>query len=739
MLGAPFPFSPQLDRMDCGPACLQMISKYYGKSLDLDHLRRISFLNKDGVSLLNLSEAAEKIGFKTLRVQIPFEKLIHNCPLPCILHWKQDHFIILYKIKLKGEKFLFSIADPAHGLITIDKETFLTSWISSSEDKGVALILTPNQEFFTDPNLQSKKEKNSFSFLLQYLRPYTKLITLLVSAILVGSLISLFFPLLTQILVDSAIGSKDYNLVVLILLSQLLLFLGDLAMQAVKTWLLLNVNTRLSISIISDFLAKMMKLPLSFFELKSTGDITQRVQDHHLIDSFLTGTALNTVFSIINLFVVSLILLFYNGIIFLIFLALSVVSVFWITLFLKARKRLDYQRFLISSSSQDALYEIIFGIQEIKLNGGELTKRWEWERIQNKQFRLNIKGLALAQYQRIGFLFINQLKNIIISFVAATQTIDGLLTLGMMLSISYITGLANSPLEQLIEFFRSGQDASLSVARLKEVHNSHEEDQSRNDTGNSGPAPNYQGQGGIQVANLSFQYGGPKSPFVLRNINLHIPENKTTAIVGASGSGKTTLLKLLLKFYDVEHGTIIVDGVNLKDMSAHRWRKECGVVMQDGYIFSDSIARNIALDGESITESSMLRAVKISNIQEHIDSLPLGFNTRLSANGGSLSEGQRQRILISRAVYKSAKYLFFDEATSSLDANNERIVTNQLDSFLKGRTSVIIAHRLSTVKNADQIVVLERGTIVEVGTHETLVRKKGYYFELIKNQLELGA
>jgi len=738
-----FPFYHQFDRMDCGPTCLRMIARYYGKELDLEYLRQICYLNKDGVNLLNLSEAAEKIGFRTLKVQIGFDKLVATCPLPCILHWNQEHYVVLYKRTVSGKGTgavsRLYIADPAHGLIDLDQQTFVKTWCGGISEKGIVLVVTPHEDFSAEHHPGNRSHKGSnLKFVWQYIRPHRKLMAQLILGVFLGSCISLCFPFLTQILVDLGIGRKDFNLIFLILFSQLFLFAGEMVVQLVRTWILLNVNSRISISVISDFLKKLMELPANFFEIKSTGDITQRIQDHGKIEAFLTGTALNTLFSVTNIIVVSFILLLYNKLIFTIFFVMSALSVLWIVFFLRRRKLLDYKRFLLLSMSQDALYEIIFGIQDIKLNGGELSKRWEWERIQVRQFKWNIKSLSLAQYQRIGFSFINQLKNILTSFVAAQVVIEGSMSLGMMLSISYIIGLANGPLEQLIEFFRQGQDASLSLARLREIH-----DKEREEQDNGGLA--YQASGkytrsapAISIHNLSFRYGGPKSPLVLDDITVDIPKGKVTAIVGTSGSGKTTLMKLLLKFYAPTEGKILVNGESLNDISAKAWRRNCGSVIQNGYIFSDSIARNIAMEGVSIDPARMESVIDVANIDEYIQSLPLKYNTRLSSSSGGMSQGQKQRILIARALYRNPDFLLFDEATSSLDANNERAVMTNLEKSFQGKTVVIIAHRLSTVRHADQILVLEKGQLVETGSHECLIKKQGQYYKLIKNQLELG-
>ncbi len=757
-----FRFYKQLDYMDCGPACIRMIAAFYGKDYSLDFLRANSYITKNGVSLLGLSEAAEKIGFKTLTAKLTYKQLSQQVPLPCILHWNQDHFVVMYAIEKKSffrAKEKIVIADPGHSLVRVERDVFEKCWISSDDKKGIVLLLEPTPEFYKNEE-GMQKAKNGFGFLLGYLRPYKRYFIQLVLGMLLGSLISMCFPFLTQSLVDFGINRKNIGFVNLILLSQLLLFLGSIAVDLIRNWILLHISTRISISIISNFLIKLMKLPINFFESKNIGDITQRINDHKRIESFLTGSTLNTLFSVINLLVFSFILFLYNIQILLVFAIGSAFSILWVTIFLKRRKNIDYNRFQRLRENQNSLYEIITGMQEIKLYNSQRTRRWEWERIQAKLFKVNIKSLALEQHQEIGSTFFTQLKNIFISYLAAKLVIRQEISLGMMLSISYIIGQLNSPLNQIISFIKSIQDARISLDRLNEIHNKKEEETSK--VGLDHNTYNFPEElknnsdslylnhehfaksmrknigDGITISDLSFRYGSPRSPLVLKNINMHIPKGKITAIVGASGSGKSTLLKLLLKFYPVTEGEILIDGHNLKDISAQLWRNNVGTVMQEGYIFSDSIARNIAMNGERIQADKLYESVKIANLHSYIAKLPLGFNTRIGNSGSGMSGGQKQRLFIARAVYKDAKYLLFDEATSALDANNEKTIMENLNRFYKGKTVVVIAHRLSTVKNADQIIVMKDGKIVEEGHHNTLTKEKGYYFELVKNQLELG-
>lgn len=723
--------------MDCAPACLKMIANYYGKEYSLEYLREQCFLSREGVSLLSINDAAEKLGFRTMMAKLSYKMLEEDCPLPCILHWNQEHFVVLYEIKnsfFNKKKVKYSIADPAHGIVSIDKATFESAWISTADSKGTVLLFEPTPSFY-DKNAITENRKG-YSFLFRYLTPYKKHIVQLIIGMLAASLISLTFPYLTKILIDFGVADKNLSILYLILLSQLFLFIGSTAIEVIRSWLLLHINTRVSLNIISDFLIKLFKLPIKYFDTKAVGDIAQRISDHHRIEDFLTGVTLNSLFSIINIVLFTTILGFYDYKILLVFLSLSVAGIAWIFLFQKKRKQLDYKRFARNRENQDKLFEMITGMQEIKLYGSETTMRWQWEQLQVKYFKLNIKSLALEQYQQVGFNFFTQLKNILISFIAAKSVINGHISLGTLLSISYIIGQTNGPLSQLVSFFKSAQDAKLSMDRLQEIHNkAGEEDQMLDNDSLSNSTILHQD---IHLKNVSFQYEGPNSPFVLKNINLTIPKGKVTAIVGTSGSGKTTLLKLLLDFYSPVIGEISIGESNLKTISPKLWRKKCGSVMQEGYIFNDTITKNIALDGKDIDEKAIENSIRIANLEEFINELPLGYTTKIGNSGIGISGGQKQRILIARSIYKNPDYLFFDEATSSLDANNEKKITDNLNDFFKEKTVVIIAHRLSTVKNADQIIVLEDGEIVEIGNHQTLILNKNKYFELVKNQLELG-
>lgn len=721
--------------MDCGPTCLRMITKFYGKNLSGEYLREIANLSRGGTSLGGLADAAEGVGMSSLALNIDFEALKNDLPLPCIAHWRQRHYIVVYGFK----KDKVQIADPGFGLIDYTEQEFIKGWIpqknAQTDAEGVVLLLETTPNFYEiDDSEQSKK--HNFGFLLRYFRGYNRYFIQLFLGLLAGSALQLIMPFLTQAVVDSGINTQNLNFVYLVLIAQLVLFISQMSVNVIRSWIILHITNRINLRMLSDFLIKLMRLPISFFEAKNIGDILQRIQDHTRIQNFLSASTLDVLFSVVNLIIFSAILCYYNIQLFIVFLVGTIFYVAWIQLFMKRRAKIDYQYFDQASGNQSSSIQLISGMQEIKLNGSERRRRWEWEAIQARLFKLSIKSLSLTQTQNVGGNFINEAKNIIISFIAAKSVIDGQISLGVMLSVQYIIGQMNVPINNFMTFIRGFQDAKLSLDRLAEIHQKPDEEARENHLLYELPTDK-----SINILdNLSFRYGSSTSANVLENLNLSIPEGKITAIVGASGSGKTTLLKLLLKFYEPNHGKIQVGNSSLANISYNFWRSQCGVVMQDGYVFSDSIARNISeSDQDGMVDKTKLRqAINTANIGEFIEGLPMGLNTRIGASGMGISGGQKQRILIARAVYKNPKYLFFDEATSALDANNEAVIMKNLDEFFIGKTVVVVAHRLSTVKNADQIIVLDKGRIVETGTHKTLVNQQGYYFNLVKNQLELG-
>lgn len=736
-----FPFYHQHDGMDCGPACLRMVADSYGRKHSLQYLRDLSNISRRGVNLQSIGDAAETIGLRTMGIRTSFEKLSDKAQLPCIVHWKQIHFAVVYRIDKKAPSknngykalSLIYVADPAHGFLKYTEDEFKQSWISTKhdgQDKGIAMLLEPTPYFY-----QAKTEDHKqldLSFLIRYVRPYKKLMLQLLCGLIAGSLLQLVFPFLTQAIVDQGIGQRNIGFIYIVLIAQLALVAGRASVDFIRRWMLLHISTRINVSLISDFLAKLMRLPMKYFEAKLIGDLIQRVNDHDRIEDFLTRSLLSIALALVNLTVFGIVLAVYNIKIFGVFLLGSAVYGLWIHRFMKKRAELDHKHFAQMSSHQSNLIQMVQGMQEIKLTGSEQQKRWEWESIQADIFKVKMSTLSLGQWQQGGAVIINEVKNILITFISASAVLSGNLTLGAMLSIQYIIGQLHGPIEQLVGFMQDAQDANLSLERMGEIHG--KDDEEHNTESKSPIDVNAQ----MEVCKLSFQYNGAHSPVVLNNVSLLIPSGKTTAIVGGSGSGKTTLLKLMLGFYPTTSGDIMIGPTPLSQISFREWRRHCGVVMQDGYIFSDTIARNVAPGVDEIDKKRLFYAVSIANIREYIESLPLKYNTKIGNDGNGLSQGQRQRILIARAVYKNPQFIFFDEATNALDANNEKVIMENLNKFFKGRTVIVVAHRLSTVKNADQIVVLQNGEIVEIGTHAELVEKQGAYFTLVSNQLELG-
>lgn len=726
-----FPFVKQPDAMDCGPACLKMVSAFYKKTYSLESLRKKCYITREGVSFLGLSEAADSLGFKTIGVKIPYELLIDNVPLPCIVHWRQKHFVVVYKIV----KDNILVADPGVGLVKFTRDEFIRNWASTVSDgkpAGLVLIIEPAPAFYQ--NEDEHEKVNGFKFLFKYFRLYRKYIYQLILGLLLGSCIQLVIPFLTQSIIDIGINNNDIGFIYLILFAQLALVFGRMSVEFIRGWLLLHIGSRVNVAVISGFLQKLMSLPVAFFDTKLTGDILQRVEDNNRIEEFLTSASLNILFSFFNLIIFGIVLAIYNIKILFLFLAGSVLYILWVSLFMKSRAQLDHQRFKQMALSGNKLINIVNGMQEIKLTQSELSMRWDWEKLQAILFGLKVKGLSIVQYQSAGATFINEVTNILITIIAATSVLNGSMTLGMMLAVQFIIGQLNVPVSQIIGFFRMSQDAKMSLDRLAEVHNLDEEESDKQMKVRKLPDKK-----DIYINNLSYQYEGPHSPFALKDVDLFIEENKITAIVGTSGSGKTTLLKMILGFYQPVTGEILVGDTRLPNLSLKIWREKVGAVMQDGFLFPDTIARNIAPGSEDINEDRLMNAVEIANIKGFIESLPLSYNTKIGANGHGLSEGQKQRLLIARVIYKNPDIIIFDEATNSLDANNEKAIVENLSGFFEGKTVIVVAHRLSTVRDADKIVVLDSGRISETGTHESLLSRQGSYFNLVKNQLELGS
>ncbi len=724
-----FPFYVQLDRMDCGPTCLRMVAKHYGKQVNIQLLREQCGASRSGVSLLTISRAAEMLGFRTRGLLLSFEDLATKALLPCVAHWDKEHFVVV--VRIKGDRV--QVADPAKGLTTYSRQEFCQYWCSTQvegEARGAALLLEPTAKFEeVQESATEVKSRQYFALLL----PYRRLIGQLCLGLAVGSVLQLLFPFLTKSVVDVGIRQANLGFVYLVLTAQLMLFLGRISIEFIQSWILLYISSRVSVTILSDFLLKLMRLPLSFFDVKMFGDIMQRMNDQRRIETFLTSTSLASVFSLFSLLIFSSVLLYFNFRIFLVFAAASLLYVGWISLYMKSRRVLDFRRFDLQKKEQSAMVELVNGMQDIKIANAELQKRWRWEGLRARLFQLTSRGLSLTQYQEAGGHIINEGKNIFVTFLSAKAVINGSMSLGSMLAIQYIIGQLNGPVNQLITFVQAFQDAKISMERLNDVHSIPSEESDDKPRYNQLPE-----RRDITLRDLSFAYPGTGGQPVLANISFDICQGGTTAIVGMSGSGKTTLLKMLLNFYPPYTGEIRVGGTNLQNISNRRWRDACGVVMQDGFIFSDTIAQNIAVGIDNIDMGRLLHAARVANLEAYVESLPLGFNTRIGAEGNGLSQGQKQRILIARVVYKDPEFIFFDEATNALDANNEAVIMHNIKHFFKGKTVLMVAHRLSTVRNADHIIVLHQGCIAESGTHEELVMNAGPYFELVRNQLELS-
>ncbi len=725
-----FQFYKQHDANDCGAACLKMVAQHFGKSYSMEDLREITFLEKAGVSLMSISNAAEAIGMHTLGVNIDYERLEDDMPMPCIAHWRQEHFVVVYKITKKN----VWIADPAAGKFKISKSEFLDGWVSNTSedggDVGIILLMEPTPDFYSNDG--SKQDKSTWSYLGSHFRPYRGLINQALLGFVFISSLQLLFPFFLKGIVDVGIKQKDMNFLVLILAAHIILFVSQTAVEQIRNWIVMHIGSRVNIKLVSNFLIKMMRLPTHFFDSRLAGDIIQRVDDNRRVESFLSTNTLVTIFSIFNFILFGIVLFYFDLTIFTVFLIATCIHFLWIYIFSGKRRELDYKRFDQMSENQSNLIELIGGIKEIKLHNAEKQKRWRWERVQAKLFHLGIDYLKVEQYQRAGGRFVNELKNIIIIFLSAAAVVNGNMSLGTFVAIQYIVGQLNAPVDQLVGFVAEAQSAKISLERMNDIHNKAEEEI-------PGSKLNVLPEDGtLELDKVSFRYGGPDSKQVLKNISLRIPEGKTTAIVGTSGSGKTTLIKLLLGFYKPTDGDIRLGNVSLDKIQQTLWRNQCGTVMQDGYLFSETIAQNIALGDEIIDEKKLIKASIAANFQSFVDQLPLGFKTRVGQNGMDLSAGEKQRLLIARLIYKNPNYLFFDEATNALDAYNELIIMENLEDLFHQKTVVVVAHRLSTVKNADRIIVIEDGEIIEQGTHETLTQNFGAYYYLVKNQLELG-
>lgn len=725
------PFVKQHDSMQCGAACLFMVCHYYGMSISLDEIDALCVPTKEGMSMLGLKESAQSLGFKCSALKAPLA-IFNQLQLPCLLHWGQNHFVVLYELGKNGKKF--KVADPGKGVISYSKKEFEDHWICSEhggEPCGIVMELIPTESVYKYEE-EHVSEKKSFRFLFGYIKQYRKYFAQILLGLLLGCLLQLVMPFLTQAIVDIGIKERDIGFIWLVLFGELVIVIGRTATDFIRRWLLLHISMQINISLVSDFFIKLLKLPMSFFDTKLMGDLLQRISDHTRVQNFLTGQVLNVVFTFLSFVIFGIVLFIYNSMIFGIFLIGSLCYGAWITSFLRKRKTIDYDLFEKQAISQNRTYQFIMSMQEIKLQDCEQRRRWEWEDTQADVFGVQMKSLKLQQMQEGGSIFINEVKNIIITILAATAVVNGQMTLGAMLAVQYIIGQLNSPVEQFMSFIYSLQDVKISLERINEIHKGKNEESKENQLKSFGIEKS------ITIRNIDFKYDPHALKNTLEGVSFDIPEGKLTAIVGASGSGKTTLIKLMLGYYPVISGAIFIAGRNINEYNLKWWRRHCGVVMQDGVIFSESIARNIAVDDGDIDVDRLEMASKIANIHDYVIGLPLKYKTLIGCDGVGLSQGQKQRILIARAVYKNPDFIFLDEATNALDAKNERAIVENLNEFYKGRTVVVVAHRLSTVKNADQIIVIDGGKVLEIGNHHNLIEKKGAYYNLVKNQLELG-
>ncbi len=720
----------QHDGMQCGVACMAMICRHYDKGLSISWLESLCHASREGVSLKALHDLSIELGMDSVAGKVSLDDL-YEVPLPCILHWNQNHFVVLYKISDRHTRFW--IADPGKGKYRCDIKEMKQHWISTESngvEKGIAMFLEPNDRFGSIR--EGKPERRSFRFMMGYLRQYKRYFFQIFCGLLLGCLLQLIMPFLTQSIVDIGIRHKDIGFIWLVLLGELMIVVGRTATDFIRRWLLLHISMRINISLVSDFFIKLLKLPMSFFDTKLMGDLLQRIGDHSRVQNFLTGQTLNIIFSFLSFIIFGIVLLVYNRLIFLVFTICSVGYGGWIAMFLSRRKVLDYELFEQQAKNQNRTYQFITSMQEIKLQDCERRRRWEWEDTQADLFAVQMKSLKLQQTQEAGSIFINEVKNILITVLAATAVIEGQMTLGEMLAVQYIIGQLNSPVSQFMQFIYSLQDVRISLERINEIH------EGRNEETQENQATEFASEKSIAMDNIDFKYDPHALKKTLGGISFDIPEGKVTAIVGASGSGKTTLIKLMLGYYPVMSGSISIAGRNINEYNLKWWRRHCGVVMQDGVIFSESIARNIAVDDNEIDPERLREAARIACIDDYVMSLPLKYDTKIGRDGVGLSQGQKQRILIARAVYRNPDFIFLDEATNALDAKNERAIVENLDVFYRGRTVVVVAHRLSTVRNADRIIVLDGGCVVETGNHDSLIALKGTYYNLVKNQLELG-
>lgn len=721
-----FPTEYQMDAMDCGPASLKMVAKYFGRYYSLQYLRDKCGITKEGVSLLGISTAAESIGLHTVAIKCTIADLMIKVPFPVIVHWNENHFVVVYH----ADKKHVWVSDPIKGHVKYTMQEFRASWYLKDQDKGVLLALEPTSDFKLSK--QDKDQvKDSFLSMLRYFIPYKRQFLLIFFVMMVVTLLQAILPFISKAVIDIGISTSDVTFINMVLVGNITILLCIMVFNVVRDWILMHITARVNIALISDYLVKLMKLPVTFFENKLLGDILQRAQDHERIRAFIMNNSLSLIFSVFTFFIFSIILLIYNEAIFFIFIVGSILYVLWVLLFLKIRKKLDWQYFELISRNQSYWVETVSAIQDIKIYNYERSRRWKWEEIQARLYHVNKRVLTVTNIQNLGAQFIESIKNMAITFFCATAVIKGDITFGVLISTQFILGMLNGPLLQFIGFIVSAQYAKISFLRMNEIRQLEDEDELLS-VGTTTILPENKS---LILNNVMFQYA-QHLPMVLKNINLIIPENKVTAIVGSSGCGKSTLLKLLVRLYKPSYGTVNMGGMNVTALNLRTWRELCGVVMQDGKIFNDTIKNNIVLDDEHVDEAKLIKCSQTAQIKNEIDQLPKGFDTMIGEQGRGLSGGQRQRLLIARALYRNPRYLFLDEATNSLDTLNEKKIVQALGSAFENRTVIIIAHRLSTIRNAHQIVVMDKGQIVEIGNHKALMEHKGRYYDLVISQNE---
>lgn len=720
-----FPVEYQMDSQDCGPACLKIIAKHFGKFYSLQSLRDKCGITKEGVSLLDLSTGAESIGLRTLAIKCTIDDVVNSVPFPAIIFWKDSHFVVVYHA---NKKYIW-VSDPAKGRIKYTHEEFKKGWYQKGAKQGVLLAIEPTAEF-KDSKAEREQRKNTFSSILKYFTPYQRNFTLIFVIMLLVTALQGMLPFISKAVIDVGIKTSDVNFINMVLIGNISILLSVMIFNVIRDWILMHITARVNIALISDYLIKLMKLPVTFFENKLLGDILQRAQDHERIRSFIMNNSLSLIFSILTFVVFSIILLIYNAIIFYIFISGSFLYAGWVLLFLNIRKKMDWEYFELLSKNQSYWVETVSSIQDIKIYNYEKHRRWKWEEIQARLYHVNKRVLAITNAQNLGAQFIESIKNMGIVFFCATAVIKGEITFGVMISTQFIIGMLNGPLVQFINFIVSAQYAKISFLRINEIKQLEDEEELLS-VGSTTILPEDKS---LILDNVNFQYTA-NSPLVLHNIYLHIPENKVTAIVGGSGCGKSTLLKLLVRLYKPSYGDIKMDKMNVNAINLRQWRSMCGVVMQDGKIFSDTILNNIVLDDEHIDYEQLRKVCRIAQIEDEINAMPKGFETNIGENGRGLSGGQKQRLLIARALYRNPQYLFLDEATNALDTINEKKIVEALNNAFLQRTVIVVAHRLSTIRNADQIVVLDKGYIVEVGNHDSLMERKGHYFQMIASQM----